>query len=234
MILPTDTLTIIEKNACADCNLQQKPFSQELNVDSKSIFNGESHVRYVQASSSDLIAYDVLAGMTPQPFIGLSGSQTGVVYEICEDGKPTGLSMEGTGLPIEFENVPTGAIFTVRGAKTGLLFGGKPVMREMNGKAVLLVKPEQTITPYANAIITKTYPDYEIYYADITYYDEQRTEGVRDHSAYIDNVFDKSGQDRIRYSYRPGDIYRSENKFTELRYETNSLSDSVSNFQYDT
>ncbi len=63
-------------------------------------------------------------------------------------------------------------------------------------------------------------------------YYSQRTDGVRDNSAYSTNVFDKSGLDRIRYSYRPGDIYRQENKFAEYLYETNDTADKVLDFKY--
>ena len=63
-------------------------------------------------------------------------------------------------------------------------------------------------------------------------YYSQRADGVRDNSAYSTNVFDKSGLDRIRYSYRPGDIYRQENKFAEYLYETNDTADKVLDFKY--
>ncbi len=63
-------------------------------------------------------------------------------------------------------------------------------------------------------------------------YYSQRTDGGRDNSAYSTNVFDKSGLDRIRYSYRPGDIYRQENKFAEYLYETNDTADKVLDFKY--
>ena len=63
-------------------------------------------------------------------------------------------------------------------------------------------------------------------------YYSQRTDGVRDNSAYSTNVFDKSGLDRIRYSYRPGDVYRQDDKFAEYLYETNDAADKVLDFKY--
>lgn len=267
-------------------------FSDELIIDSKFIFHDKSHVRFVQAGSKDLMVYDVLYGMIPEPFIKLSGSQPGILYEICEDGNPTGISMEGTGQPIAFDNVPVGAIFTVRATKTGHSIGGKPVARDMNGKAVLLVNPEGIITPYANAITTQTYVDESRSFADITYYDGlgapvqtvlnmaapdgrnlirpilydemyrdnarqllpfpidkytgervfepeepqkqyySQRKGIWDNSPYTLNYFDNSGLDRIYRSYRPGDIFRADNKFTEFVYETNSKADKVYDFRY--
>ena len=279
------------------CNIElvYKPnFSnKELIIDSKFIFNGNSHISIIQPGSGDINVYDVVSGMEPQPFIKLTGSQVGVNYEVLKNGNSVGITASGTGESIEFSNVPTGFVYTVRGTKPGHLVQGEPIACDMNGFAVLITNPEDNITSSTNAISTKTYYDGTHSYADITYYDgfgapyqtvlnraapdgrnlvapilyddmyrdnatvllpfpvdmytgervlnaeqeqrryySQRTDGVRDNSAYSTNVFDKSGLDRIRYSYRPGDIYRQENKFAEYLYETNDTADKVLDFKY--
>ncbi|MCG4860993.1 RHS repeat domain-containing protein [Alistipes onderdonkii] len=279
------------------CNIElvYKPnFSnKELIIDSKFIFNGNSHISIIQPGSGDINVYDVVSGMEPQPFIKLTGSQVGVNYEVLKNGNSVGITASGTGESIEFSNVPTGFVYTVRGTKPGHLVQGKPIACDMNGFAVLITNPEDNITSSTNAISTKTYYDGTHSYADITYYDgfgapyqtvlnraapdgrnlvapilyddmyrdkatvllpfpvdmytgervlnaeqeqrryySQRTDGVQDNSAYSTNVFDKSGLDRIRYSYRPGDIYRQENKFAEYLYETNDTADKVLDFKY--
>ncbi len=65
-------------------------------------------------------------------------------------------------------------------------------------------------------------------------YYAHRTDGETDNSAYTLNVYDESGLDRIRCSYRPGDVYRQNDKFTEYLYESNDkLQDGVFGFACD-
>lgn len=280
-----------------ECNIEltyEPNFSdKDLAIDSKFIFSGNSHVRFMQAGSGDIIVYDVISGMEPRPFIRLSGSQVGVRYEVRTNGASTGIVVDGTGNAIEFNNVPTGAIYKVRGTKPGLSVQGKPVMHDMRGVAILIENPENQLTGSTNAISTKTYYDWAHSYTDITYYDglgapyqtvqnraapdgrnlvtpilydnmyrdnatvllpfpvdmytgerveeperdqaqyyAQRSEGERTTAAYSTNVFDRSGLDRIRYSYRPGDVYRQDDKFTEYLYETNVAADNILDFEY--
>ena len=145
--------------------------NKDLIVDSKFIFKGNSHIRFVQAGRGDLVMYDVLSRMIPKPFVGLSGSQLGVTYDVCEDGSPIGISLEGTGQAIEFSNVPVGGIYTVRATKSVQSTCENFAMHDMNGVAVLLRNPENTLTPCTNAIIAKTYYGEISSYADITYFD---------------------------------------------------------------
>lgn len=65
--------------------------------------------------------------------VGISGSETGVMYQLYKDAVPSGSPLSGTGNPISFGN-QTAGIYTVAGNKSG-------VTAPMNGSAVITESP---------------------------------------------------------------------------------------------
>ncbi len=74
---------------------------------------------------------------TPGLPIGLSGSQSGVKYQLWRDGNaPAGLPVLGTGSAISFGNQPTSGIYTVKTTTDGCY-----CTETMTGNAEIIVNP---------------------------------------------------------------------------------------------
>ena len=81
------------------------------------------------------------AGASGLP-VGLSGSQTGILYQIKRDGNDVGSAVVGTGTALNFGNQTTPGIYTVE-AKSNTM----PVCKAtMTGNATVATKPRPVVT----------------------------------------------------------------------------------------
>ena len=70
----------------------------------------------------------------PGVTINLSGSQTGVTYELWKDNGATGTTLPGTGNALAFNNVMASGNYTVKGTNAG-------GTTDMTGSAVITENP---------------------------------------------------------------------------------------------
>lgn len=74
--------------------------------------------------------------------IGLSGSETGIAYQLYRDGTAVGSLVTGTGSPISFGNQTIAGVYTVQGV---LIVGSTSCTRPMTGTVVINVLPTITL-----------------------------------------------------------------------------------------